>query len=108
MERGLTFEQYETLQVLMYKVLVDPFDLDDARHCASNDWVTDCGEPSPSDVASRSSGQQIELSLGRIQFMDAVFEIADMCAWPRAAHDTPLRCAPEMASEMPPNCFTLN
>ena len=91
---GLTYEQYENLQILLYKVLVTPFDKADAKECAANDWSTDCANvgmneyfaPAYAPVAAAAVGAASPSSapqqlLGRSQLMDAMFELADV--WTR-------------------------
>lgn len=44
--RGLSKENYVELLCSMYKVLLDPFDLSEARESAEDDWEEDSkGEP---------------------------------------------------------------
>ena len=63
-QKLLTFDMYAKLQLCLYKALVVPFDMKDARKCAKEDWS--------SDVAKGEKG------MSRAKLKESLFEMVDV------------------------------
>ena len=64
---GLTGRDYTKLQLRLYKALIEPFDMRDAKACAKLDWHSDRhGEP----------------TMGRLAVYDSLFQLTDLWSAP--------------------------
>ena len=68
----VSYNNYCSLQVALYKALVDPFNPKDARKCAKQDWASDCKGTA---------------TMTRELLMDSIFELTD--TWTRTVRRCP-------------------
>ena len=101
-EFPVKYEAYIDIMTSIYKALIDPYDAQDAKECAEEDWAEDVGDKDAPGLSQR-------------KYMDGIFQLAvHTCARsPKEHQRTTLqacsdhRLVPPAALRLPPSACRL-